>query len=76
MYGVSVLAAPTEAALDELARTVLVRYDVLVLMRAGTIRSAGLELRPTVALTTRSCFPTWIGTSFLWPGARMRCAGS
>ena len=41
------LAAPTEAALDQLARTVLVRWDVLVLMTAGAIRLAGLELRPT-----------------------------
>ncbi len=46
-YGVSVLAAPTEAALDEVARTVLVRWNALVLIRAGTIRAAGLELRPT-----------------------------
>ncbi len=46
-YGVSVLAAPTPAELDELAQTVLVRWDVLVLITAGAIRAAGLELRPT-----------------------------
>lgn len=46
-YGVSVLAAPTQSDLDELAHTVLVRWEVLVLMTAGAIRTARLELRPT-----------------------------
>ena len=46
-HGVSVLAAPDESALDDLASTILVRWDVLVLITAGTIRAAGLELRPT-----------------------------
>jgi hypothetical protein len=42
-----VLAAPTEADLDVLARTVLRRQEVLTLMTAGAIRRSGLELRPT-----------------------------
>lgn len=47
VYGVSVFAAPTQTALDQLARTVLVQWEVLVLMTAGTIRDSGLELSPT-----------------------------
>lgn len=46
-YGVSVLAVPSEEALDELARTTLLRFEVLTLVRAGTLRAVGLELRPT-----------------------------
>lgn len=47
VYGVSVLSAADEAALDDIAATTLVRESALTLMQAGTIRSAGLELRPT-----------------------------
>ncbi len=46
-YGVSVFAAADEAELDGLSRGRLSRFDLLTLMRAGTIRAAGLELRPT-----------------------------
>jgi hypothetical protein len=46
-YGVSVLAAVDEAALDNLARDRLAQYEVLTVMTAGAIRRAGLELRPT-----------------------------
>ena len=46
-YGVSVLAVQDDAALDELARSQLKRFEVLTLMTAGSIRAAGLELRPT-----------------------------
>ncbi|MHB8670768.1 MAG: hypothetical protein ACYDAD_09455 [Acidimicrobiales bacterium] len=46
-YGVSVFAVADEPALDELARHRLAQFDVLVLMTAGAIREAGLELRPT-----------------------------
>ena len=37
----------TSAALDGLARDRLAQFDMLVLMTAGAIRRAGLELRPT-----------------------------
>ena len=46
-YGVSVFAAGDEDELDGLNRDRLSRFDVLTVMRAGTIRAAGLELRPT-----------------------------
>jgi hypothetical protein len=46
-YGISVLAAPDEAAINELGRTILRLNEVLTLMRAGDIRQQGLELRPT-----------------------------
>ena len=46
-YGVSVLAAADEAALDVIAGTTLQREPVLTLMRMGTLRTAGLEVRPT-----------------------------
>ncbi|MGH9021868.1 MAG: hypothetical protein ACRDV9_01990 [Acidimicrobiia bacterium] len=46
-YGVSVFAAPDGTALEHLARERLVRFEVLTLMTAGAVRSAGLELRPT-----------------------------
>lgn len=46
-YAISVLAGPDDEAIDKLARTVLRRHQILTLMTAGAIRSAGLELRPT-----------------------------
>lgn len=46
-FAISVLAGSDEDAIDELARTVLRRHEILTLMTAGVIRSAGLELRPT-----------------------------
>jgi hypothetical protein len=46
-YGISVFGAADEAALDELARDRLAQFATLVLMTAGAIRRAGLELRPT-----------------------------
>ncbi len=46
-YGVSVLAAADEAALDVIASSTLQREPVLTLMRMGTFRAAGLEVRPT-----------------------------
>jgi hypothetical protein len=46
-YGVSVLAAPDEQALNELGRTVLRLNETLTVMQAGNIREQGLELRPT-----------------------------
>jgi hypothetical protein len=46
-YGVSVLAAPDELAIDELGRTILRPNENLTVMQAGDIRSRGLELRPT-----------------------------
>jgi len=46
-YGISVFGAADEAAVDVLARDRLVQFEVLVVMTAGTIRGAGLELRPT-----------------------------
>ena len=47
VYGVSVMAAPDEAALDDIARTTLQRESVLTIMTAGAIGDRGLELRPT-----------------------------
>jgi hypothetical protein len=46
-YGISVFGAADDAAVDVLARDRLAQFEVLVLMTAGTIRRAGLELRPT-----------------------------
>ncbi len=46
-YGISVLAAPDEAALDLIAGTTLQREPVLTLMLMGALRAAGLEVRPT-----------------------------
>jgi len=46
-YGVSVLGAPDDDALDALAAGVLVRFEVLTLMTVGIIRAAELEVRPT-----------------------------
>ncbi|MGH9190098.1 MAG: hypothetical protein ACRD0Q_08715 [Acidimicrobiales bacterium] len=46
-YGISVLAAPDEAALDLLASTTLQREPLLTLMRMGALRAAALEVRPT-----------------------------
>jgi hypothetical protein len=46
-YGISVFGAADLAAVDVLARDRLAQFEVLVLMTAGTIRRAGLELRPT-----------------------------
>lgn len=46
-YGISVLAVADEAALDVIAGTTLQREPVLTLMRMGTLRTAGLEVRPT-----------------------------
>lgn len=46
-YGVSVLAIPDEAALDDIARTTLVKDSVLTLMTVGAIRAIDLDLRPT-----------------------------
>ncbi len=38
---------PSERALDEIAREVLVRFEVLTVLSAGVLRRSGLELRPT-----------------------------
>jgi hypothetical protein len=46
-YGISVFGAVDDAAVDVLARDRLAQFAMLVLMTAGTIRRAGLELRPT-----------------------------
>ena len=46
-YGISVLAARDEAALDAIARSTLVRESVLTLTTIGAIRATRLELRPT-----------------------------
>lgn len=45
--GISVFAAPTASDLDDLARERLDRFEVVTVMTAGAIRSAGLELLPT-----------------------------
>ena len=50
-YGISVFGAADEAALDALARDRLAQFEILVLMTAGAIRRAGLELRPTFRRT-------------------------
>lgn len=46
-YGISVLSAPDDASLDVIASTTLQRAPLLTLMRMGTLRAAGLEVRPT-----------------------------
>ncbi len=46
-YGISVLGAPSDHALDEIARGVLVHFEVLTVLSAGVLRRSGLELRPT-----------------------------
>ena len=46
-YGISVFSANDEAALDVLIRERLAQFETLVVMTAGAIRRAGLELRPT-----------------------------
>jgi len=46
-HAISVFGAPDEDAVAEVAQGVLCRYDVLTLVTARAIRSAGLELRPT-----------------------------
>ncbi|MDQ1392513.1 MAG: hypothetical protein QOF30_1490 [Acidimicrobiaceae bacterium] len=46
-HGISVFSAVDETTLDALARDRLAQFDILVLMTAGAIRGAGLELRPT-----------------------------
>ena len=46
-YGISVFAA-REVTIDELAQqTPLVRFEILTLVRVGTLRSAGFRLEPT-----------------------------
>ena len=46
-YGISVFAA-RDIAVDELAQQVpLVRFEVLTLVRVGTLRAAGFRLEPT-----------------------------
>ncbi len=46
-HGISAFSAADPATLDALARDRLAQFDILVLMTAGAIRGAGLELRPT-----------------------------
>jgi hypothetical protein len=46
-YGVSVFAAGDQDEFDALSRDRLSRFGILTVMMAGTIRAAGLELRPT-----------------------------
>jgi hypothetical protein len=46
-YGISAFGAPSDRALDEIARGPLVRFDVLTLFTAGELRRSSLELRPT-----------------------------
>ncbi len=46
-YGISVLAAPDEAGLQNIAAGPLIGSARLTMMTAGAIRSGGLELRPT-----------------------------
>jgi len=45
--GISVFGAPDDAAVEKLGATRLVRFDVLTLVTAGDIRTAGLEVLPT-----------------------------
>ncbi len=37
-YGISVLGAPSELALEEIARGVLVRFEVLTILSVGVLR--------------------------------------
>ncbi|MGI8684175.1 MAG: hypothetical protein ACR2MO_03615 [Acidimicrobiales bacterium] len=46
-HGISVLGAPDDESFDAIARTTLQRESVLTLIRVGTLRAAGLEVRPT-----------------------------
>lgn len=46
-YGVSVYAAPTAGAIDDLARNQLQRHEWLTITTVGDIRRAGLEIIPT-----------------------------
>ena len=46
-YGVSVLAAPDDDALTEVAAGPLRQYQRFTITTAGAIRRVGLELRPT-----------------------------
>lgn len=48
-YGVSMWAEVGEATRDGLLATKLVRQEVVAVFKAGDLRSAGLELRPTGA---------------------------
>lgn len=46
-HGISVFGAPSELALEEIARGVLVRFEVLTIFTAGVLRRSGLKLQPT-----------------------------
>jgi hypothetical protein len=46
-YGVSVLGAPTEEDIDELAGGLLRSFEILTVVTAGALRRSGIELRPT-----------------------------
>lgn len=46
-YGISVLAAPDDVALDQLAAAVLQRFETLTITTVGALRETGLEVRPT-----------------------------
>ncbi len=46
-FGVSVMGADDDAEVDEIARTVLRRFQLLTVMTAGALRRASLALRPT-----------------------------
>lgn len=46
-FGVSVMGAQNDVELDDIARTVLRRFQLLTVMTAGALRRASLELRPT-----------------------------
>lgn len=48
-YGVSMWAEVGEATRDGLLATKLVKQEVVAVFKAGDLRSAGLELRPTGA---------------------------
>lgn len=68
-YGAPVWATTGGATRESLLATKLSRQQVVAIYRAGDLRSAGLELRPTgVARTTVSCTPrsvsSWRGS---WP---------
>lgn len=43
----SVMGAQNDVELDDIARTVLRRFQLLTVMTAGALRRASLELRPT-----------------------------
>jgi len=65
-YGVSVLGAPDGDALDALAASVLIRFEVLTVMRVGTIRAAELELRPTFRRPHYSVMPPDLDADVAW----------